>query len=372
MPGMENGGFKVGESASASFCNNSQSSEEESPNRLSRRERMRHAIARGSAFINEWTPFLLVTTYVVVSFCIYCVCSESFVAVFWFIYMTANFYIAGSTVIEAFVALTPIREARRAVMKAEQNRWVFPTPDAKLPVIDLVIVAYLPNERDIIMDRALYALDKIVYPRDRLRVNVVYNTPQPIEPLETELRELAGKYGNARIVKVPDSTSKAHNLNYFFSLDTGADVIAIYDCDHYMHPYAPRWAAERLMSNKKIDVVQGRCVIFNTRDSWLAAMIAVEFDKIYAVSHPGRAAMWGFGLFTGSNGYWRASLIKEMKMDGSMLTEDIDSALRAVARNAKTVHDSNVVSYELAPVNWQSFWKQRLRWTQGWTQASIK
>ena len=325
-----------------------------------------------SQWINDWTPFLLVTTYFLVSICIYLVASEGFVAILWFIYMTSNFYIAGSTVVEAFISLTPLREARKAVTKAQEKGWVFPTPDDKLLILDLVIVAYLPNERDIIMDRALYALEKIMYPKDKIRINIVYNTPKPIEPLETELWNLAAKHSNLRVIKVPGSTSKADNLNYFFSLDTGSDVIAIFDCDHYTHPYGPRWAIERMMSNKKIDIVQGRCVIFNTDESFLASMIAVEFDKIYAVSHPGRAAMWGFGLFTGSNGYWKASLIKDMKMDGSMLTEDIDSALRAVGRGVKTVHDLNVVSYELAPVTWAAFWKQRLRWTQGWTQASIR
>ncbi len=112
-------------------------------------------------------------------------------------------------------------------------------------------------------------------------------------------------------------------------------------------------------------------MILNSTASFQAAMIAVEFDKIYAVSHPGRSAMFGFGLFCGSNGFWRAELLKRLKMDGSMLTEDIDSALRAVSEGAKTVHDLNVVSYELAPTQWPAFWKQRLRWAQGWVRNSL-
>lgn len=34
--------------------------------------------------------------------------------------------------------------------------------------------------------------------------------------------------------------------------------------------------------------------------------ISAEFDMIYAVFHPGRARSHGFGLFGGSNGYWRS------------------------------------------------------------------
>ena len=238
----------------------------------------------------------------------------------------------------------------------------------------LSILLSLANSefQDIILDRIKYAVDEIIYPRDRIRINIVYNTPVEIEPLETNMKKLEEEHPQLRIIKVPGSKSKADNLNYFFTLNTGSDVIAVFDCDHYPHPCGPRWAAERFMSDRTIDIVQGRCVIFNSNASLLSAMIAVEFDKIYAVSHPGRAATWGFGLFTGSNGYWRTTLLRELRMNGDMLTEDIDSSLRAVSKGANTVHDLNVVSYELAPTTFKSFWNQRLRWAQGWAQASMK
>lgn len=331
-----------------------------------------HATERASALISEWTPFGLVASYFVFSTCLYMYCSNNMITVFWFIYMCTNFYIAGATVLEAFMSITPCREARKIVTQAEEKGWLFPTRHDELLTLDLLIVAYLPNEQDIIMDRALYALEQIDYPRDKIRINILYNTPRAIEPLETELHQLTERYSHARIIKVPNSTSKADNLNYFFTLDAGSDLIAIYDCDHYPHPNAPRWAVERFIADPEIDIVQGRCIIFNSEDTFLTSMIAVEFDKIYAVSHPGRAAMWGFGLFCGSNGYWRTSLLRDLKMDGDMLTEDIDSALRAFSRGSKTVHDLNVTSYELAPTTFPAFWKQRLRWAQGWAQASMK
>jgi cellulose synthase/poly-beta-1,6-N-acetylglucosamine synthase-like glycosyltransferase len=270
------------------------------------------------------------------------------------------------------MSITPCREARKIVTQAEQKDWVFPTPPSQLPILDLIIVAYLPNEKEIIMDRAIYALEQLSYPKERIRINIVYNTPASIEPLETELHQLPLQYPHARVIKVPGSKSKADNLNYFLELETGSDLIAIYDCDHYPHPNGPTWAAERFMADPKTDIVQGRCIIFNAKENFLTSMIAVEFDKIYAVSHPGRSTMWGFGLFCGSNGYWRSSLLRDMKMDGSMLTEDIDSALRSFSRGCKTVHDLNVTSYELAPTTYGAFWKQRLRWAQGWAQASMK
>jgi len=334
--------------------------------------RFKLTVSRIEVFIKEWTPFMLVASYFVFSTCLYMICTPELITIFWFIYLITNFYIAGSTVVEAIMSMTPCREARKALCKVQDNNWAFPTPDSDLLILDLLIVAYLPNEKDIIMDRINYALENVVYPQNKIRINIVYNTPRAIEPLETEMQNLAKKHSHLRIHKVEGSTSKADNLNYFFTLDTGADLIAIFDCDHYAHPYGPRWAVERFLTDSNIKIVQGRCVIFNTSACFLAAMIGVEFDKFYAVSHPGRAATWDFGLFTGSNGYWRASLLKDLKMDGDMLTEDIDSALRALSINSKIVHDLNVVSYELAPTTLLSFWNQRLRWAQGWAQASMK
>lgn len=325
-----------------------------------------------SDWLSDWTPPILVACYWVVCTAIFCMCSSQVIKVFYYFYMIVNLYIALCAAIESFLGLSPVRDARKAADKVDATG-SFPSDDSELPVMDMVMVAYLPNEKDIVIGQIMYALEEIVYPRDKLRINLVYNTPRPIEPCETELRQLEEEYDQLRVIKVPNSTSKADNLNYFFTLgDTGADFTGIFDTDHLPHPYNIRWAAERFVKEKtKIDIVQGRCVVYNTNESFLAKMIALEFDKIYAIAHPGRSRMFGFGLFCGSNGWWRSEVLRGLEMHGSMLTEDIDSALRAYGSGKNAVHDMNVLSYELAPNSFGAFWKQRMRWTQGWTQASI-
>jgi len=331
----------------------------------------RDASHKFSEWLIEWTPFVLFVSYYAASTAIYCFCPEEYIKIFYFFFMVTNFYIAATTVIEAFLGVSPVREARAAAIKAEKSGWKFPTPDEDLPIIDLLIVAYLPNEQDIVKDQVMYALEELIYPKEKLRINLVYNTPKSIEPLETELHSMQKLYPNLVVTKVPNSKSKADNLNYFFTLNTGADIIGIFDCDHFPHPHNPRWAAERFAKDASVDIVQGRCVVYNTNEGIIPKMVALEFDKIYAVSHPGRSRLYGFGLFCGSNGYWKADLLKGHKMHGEMLTEDIDSALRAYGQGKNAVHDMNVISYEMAPVAWMAFRKQRMRWAQGWTQASI-
>ena len=100
-------------------------------------------------------------------------------------------------------------------------------------------------------------------------------------------------------------------------------------------------------------------------------MVAVEFEAIYAVSHPGRARLHGFGIFGGANGYWRTDVLRQVRMHSTMLTEDIDSSMRALAAGYCIASDPLLISRELVPVTLRALWNQRLRWAQGWFQVSL-
>ncbi len=239
-------------------------------------------------------------------------------------------------------------------------------PGAPHPGASAIIAAYLPNEAATILD-TVAAFQRVDYPGP-LQILVAYNTPNPMA-VEDDLREMARQDSRIFLLKVPNSTSKAQNVNAAMSHVTG-EFVGMFDADHHPEPGAFR-RAWRWLSNG-YDVVQGHCVIRNGDASLVARTVAVEFESIYAVSHPGRAAMQGFGVFGGSNGYWRTSLLAETRMHGSMLTEDIDSTLRVLAAGAKIASDPALISYELAPTNVRALWKQRARWAQGWFQVSRK
>jgi hypothetical protein len=112
-------------------------------------------------------------------------------------------------------------------------------------------------------------------------------------------------------------------------------------------------------------------VVRNGDALWVARTVAVEFEMIYGVSHPGRARLHGFGIFGGSNGYWRTALLRQTRFRGSMLTEDIDSALRVVEAGYRIGSDPYLITHELAPTTVRQLWDQRMRWSQGWFQVSL-
>jgi cellulose synthase/poly-beta-1,6-N-acetylglucosamine synthase-like glycosyltransferase len=115
-------------------------------------------------------------------------------------------------------------------------------------------------------------------------------------------------------------------------------------------------------------MVMGRCCC--VRDG--LKYIAVEFDILCAVAHAGGRHVRGFGFFGGSNnGYWNYDTLVETGMDEGMLTKDGDSSFRAQAADNRITYDSTIVSYEESPPDFSALFKQRLRWSQGWLEASF-
>jgi cellulose synthase/poly-beta-1,6-N-acetylglucosamine synthase-like glycosyltransferase/GGDEF domain-containing protein len=251
-------------------------------------------------------------------------------------------------------------EARMAIDQRE------PPEVDEYPLATAIICAYLPNEAATIMG-TLDAFMNQGYPGG-LQIILAYNTPKPM-PVEKELHALADRTPDLEVVRVEGSTSKAQNVNAVLHMARG-EITGMFDADHEPKPgsfaRAWRWLTDGY------DVVQGHCLTRNGDESWLAKMIAVEFESIYAVAHPGRAKLHRFGVFGGSNGYWRTSLLHETRMRGSMLTEDIDSSMRTVERGLKIRSDRDIVSRELGTTTFKQVWNQRMRWAQGWFQVTLR
>ncbi|CAN0172710.1 unnamed protein product, partial [Ectocarpus sp. 4 AP-2014] len=252
----------------------------------------------------------------------------------------------------------------------------YPRPYLRLPKIAYLVPAYLNNEADI-LDDTLQSYCDLNY-RGEATVLVVFNTKGETLGMESVLMAkwdgiVCGESKNIRIkiVKNNESSSKAENVNYGLSLiPADVEYIAIMDADHQLSP-DNACVAMQTMLLKGYDVLQGSCTIRN-QENLLCKMISVEFEHMYCVAHQGRFRVFGLGLFVGSNGYWKSSALQAIGMDKSMLTEDVDSSIRAILAGYKIGQSSDVISSELAPQNRSILQKQRLRWAQGWTEVSVE
>lgn len=241
-----------------------------------------------------------------------------------------------------------------------------PAPEAPAPRASALIAAYLPNEAETIVEtvKVFLALEY----SGPLQVVLAYNTPRDL-PVEDELADLAAQDPRLVLIRVPDSTSKSENINHAIPFLTG-EFVGIFDADH--HP--ARGAFERAWRwiGSGVDVVQGHCVIRNGDESAVSRLVAPEFEQIYGLSHPGRQRLHGFGVFGGSNGFWRLSALKETRFRTDFLTEDIEASIRAVRDGRRIVNDPGLLSRELAPTTLRSLWRQRMRWAQGWLQVTVR
>ena len=239
------------------------------------------------------------------------------------------------------------------------------TAASPYPPASAIIAAYLPNEADTILDtvRAFLRQD---YPD--LQVILAYNTPYDL-PVEANIGALAKQDPRLVPIRVRDSVSKAQNVNAALAAVTGT-FVGVFDADH--HPARGAFKRAWRWISHGADVVQGHCVVREGDTGFLQRLVSAEFESIYAVAHPGRARLSGFGIFGGSNGFWRTTLLRATRMRGFMLTEDIDSSMRVVAAGGRIVSDPGLVSTELPPSDWRGLWNQRLRWAQGWSQVSLR
>ncbi len=240
---------------------------------------------------------------------------------------------------------------------------------AELPTLTAIVSAYLPNEQALVVETIVHLATELRVAPGRLQIILAYNTPDDMPDVECVLGSLAALNVAFTPLRVPESRSKAENINAAMGLVRG-DVTLLLDADHR----PARDAAVRALRwfGAGYDIVQGRCVIREHAGSWLARIVAVEFEQIYAVAHAGRSLAFDTAMFGGTNGWWRTSVLRQIGMNDQMLTEDIDSSVRALLAGHRTIHDRTVISTELAPPTASAWWGQRTRWAQGWFQVTLR
>ncbi|NJL46301.1 MAG: glycosyltransferase family 2 protein [Leptolyngbyaceae cyanobacterium SM2_5_2] len=234
--------------------------------------------------------------------------------------------VIGLTVINAETAAVFFRHClgrpgnQRGILQRWFIPWKYPaglpqpgvatlTETAPIPFVSVIVVAYLPNEQDIIEETLLHWLTQVDMPSTGWEVILAYNTPAQL-PVEARLYQLAHQHSALVLLPVSQSRSKAENLNAALRHVRG-EMTCIFDADHHPTPDCLSLAWEWL-NRSQYDGVQGRNIIRNAADNWMTQLIAVEFECIYGISHYGRSILADTALFGGSNGYWRTEAIRNL------------------------------------------------------------
>ena len=250
-----------------------------------------------------------------------------------------------------------------ASCKPEPRTWAL--ADADLPVY--TIVAALHREANVAA-KFVAALDALDYPRAKLDILLV------LEESDSETREalvaldLPARY---RVIVAPEGQprTKPRALNAALPLARGA-LLTIYDAEDEPDTDQLRRAAARFaIAHSRVACLQGRLVIDNIGDGWLARLFAIEYAGLFDVLNPGLAFLRLPIALGGTSNHFRTSILRAVGgWDAWNVTEDADLGLR-LSRFGWRVEALASATHEEAPARLKAWLGQRRRWMKGWMQT---
>ncbi len=229
--------------------------------------------------------------------------------------------------------------------------------------VTALIVAYLPNEQHIVRSATEYFCSLLNSSQCK-RVILSYNTPHAL-PVISDLMTISEQHPEFKLIHAHDSSTKAENINA--ALDCiETPYVGIFDTDARPRPDAFSRASAWL--NAGYDFVQGANIPRLENYSLLTRIVFVEYLIKYLISYQARSHAWNVSYFSGSNGYWRRDTLSNLQAKKKAQVEDIDLALRALRSGARLKYDPGIVAEDDPPPTCVSWWRQRVRWGQGWAQ----
>lgn len=251
--------------------------------------------------------------------------------------------------------------------------------------ITAIIPCYLPNEQYIIEETVNWIMDKVDSPGP-LTVFVVYNTPKDLPDIEKKLLQMQARSDwplgrKFQTMRVVESTSKAANLNAALR-ETKDEYAVIYDADHHPDRQSLNLLWEKMWRLGQ-DCVQGSYYMRNLRQNqagcgpcampFLSRFIDAEFfTDWFFMKLITRTFFMGQAYFSGSNALWKTASLRDKTFDVDAQTEDVDMAIQQLLAGREIEFCAESRSGELAPMGCKACWKQRLRWTMGWDETSLK
>ena len=240
-------------------------------------------------------------------------------------------------------------------------------PDHELPRYTIVVPLY--READVVL-RVLRALDRLDYPRARLDIKILVERDDPETLAALEAAAPGPVYD---IIVAPDGAprTKPRALNIGMAFATG-NLLVVYDAEDEPAPMQLRQAAAMFAAaGPELACVQGRLAIDNARDSWLAALFALEYAALFDVINPGLASLRLPILLGGTSNHFRISALRALHgWDAWNVTEDADMGIRLARRSFRVAALSSTTDEE-APARLRPWLSQRRRWMKGWMQTLI-
>jgi cellulose synthase/poly-beta-1,6-N-acetylglucosamine synthase-like glycosyltransferase len=213
-------------------------------------------------------------------------------------------------------------------------------------------------------------LSVLEYPEDRLNILLL------VEADDAETRRvLATEPLSSRFTRVvvPYSAlkTKPRALNYGLARARG-DILVVYDAEDAPEPYQLRKAAVAFRAlPKDVACLQARLAFYNTRQSLLARLFAIDYAVWFELLLPGLTRSGAFVPLGGTSNHFRIEVLRQLGgWDPYNVTEDCDLGAR-MGRLGWRVAMLDSTTWEEAVTKVRPWVRQRSRWVKGYLQTYL-
>jgi len=246
---------------------------------------------------------------------------------------------------------------------ARRPKLSLPPPDA--PRFSVLVALYREAE---MVPHLLAALDRLVWPREKLEVRLVCEEDDAATLAAIRARPLPP---HMEIVEVPpgEPRTKPKALAYALPM-TGGEFVTLYDAEDRPDPMQLVEAWQRFRAGGPgLGVLQAPLEISNSHAGIIARMFAFEYAGLFRGMLPWLSRRRLVLPLGGTSNHFRRTALEEVGgWDPFNVTEDADLGMR-LARFGYRAETISCPTYEPAPKRFGVWMPQRTRWFKGWAQT---
>jgi len=184
------------------------------------------------------------------------------------------------------------------------------------------------------------------------------------------LDQLIHQYPKLRVAHLVENQGKSTALNAGLFMARGELLVCI-DGDALLDPHAIHWLVFRFLTNDEMGGISGNPRIRN-RSTLLGKLQVGEFSSIVGMIKRTQS-LYGT-LFTVSGvvcAFRKLAVLEAGLWAPEAMTDDVDLTLRIQAKGWAVGFEPNALCWILMPETLGGLWKQRVRWSEGGSQAAL-